>query len=287
MSTNSIQVDHQHSASERKARIAAIIFALFLLVFVLYPFWSYTFPPPGQSGILVSFGENDAGSDASTDDMQNENEVAPNNGEKQEQQSPKIQEAEVEKLTPVKPEANLKTKSKTEEKSPVAISEIAKKVIPAEEKKNEKSQAELNAAEEAQKLEEYEKAKKQFGEFIGKGKTDGSVPGNTGDPSGDPNTDVLDGISKGTGDIGGGLASRGLVFEPTIDENSQKSGKVVVRVCVNENGEVIEAKWTQKGSTTTDSDLVNVAISGSKRYKFSKSPIERQCGTITIEFKLK
>jgi len=167
-------------------------------------------------------------------------------------------------------------------KSPVVSTELVS------EKSAAKNDAQENKeAAEAKKKAEYEKAKKRFGDILGKGKGSSVTSGNAGDKLGDPNRDALKGVSKGNGKIAGGLADRGLASEPDINENSQKSGIVVVKVCVGKDGRVSEASFTQRGSTTTDSDLVSAAIDGAKRYRFSKSPIEKQCGTITIEFKLK
>lgn len=282
---------HQGQKDKRRAKIAAALFALLLFFLILYPFWSYTFPPPGQEGILVSFGEIEIGGSDALNESQQEQEVeTPDNANKEKQQSEVFQKNE---KTPPKVDskvAAIKTKSATEEVSEVVVKEktTAKKVV-AESvvKPTEQEVAAQKAADEAKKKAEYEQAKKQFGSLLSKGVGQNADSGNAGDPAGDPNTDALSGISKGDGKIGGGLANRGLVFAPEIDENSQKAGKVVVRVCVNNKGEVIEAKYTQKGSTTTDTDLMSVAIAGAKRYKFSRSPIDKQCGTVTIEFKLK
>ena len=119
----------------------------------------------------------------------------------------------------------------------------------------------------------------------GKGKTD--KPGNQGDPNGDPDAKKLEGISTGSGMVGGGLGDRGVVFEPKISDNSQKTGTVVVRVCVDRNGDVVSADYTQKGSTTADSELRNIAINSAKKFRFAKSSIDKQCGTITIDFKVR
>lgn len=287
---NTTYISQEQSPEEKKARIAAMIFAILLIGFVLYPFWSYPFPPPSQEGILVSFGEVKVSGNSDAIESQSEEVEKPDDGEKTKVASQVFRESKPSEKAKVKPKSAIKTKAITQEKSEVAVQKEVPQNIPSEAEKKEAkkiSEAELKKAAEAKKKAEYEKAKKQFGDILGKGKGNQSESGNAGDPAGDPNTSVLDGLSKGTGKIGGGLASRGTVYIPEIDENSQKAGKVVVRVCVNNKGEVIEAKYTQKGSTTTDTDLVNVAIKGAKRYRFSKSPIEKQCGSITIEFKLK
>lgn len=88
------------------------------------------------------------------------------------------------------------------------------------------------------------------------------------------------------GTIGGGLEGRGVVYTPTIQDYSQKTGRVVVRICVDRSGRVISAEYTQAGSTTSDGDLRNIAVTNAKKFKFSPGSIDRQCGTITVDFKL-
>jgi hypothetical protein len=128
--------------------------------------------------------------------------------------------------------------------------------------------------------------KKKYGTLFGKGQGTTDGKGNQGDPNGEPDAKALEGISKGRGTVGEGLASRPVKQAATVSDNSQKHGKVVVKVCVDRNGKVISAKFTQKGSTTTDADLVSTAERGAMRYVFSPGEIDSQCGTIAFDFKL-
>ena len=59
------------------------------------------------------------------------------------------------------------------------------------------------------------------------------------------------------------------------------------KVCVNSKGEVISSKFTQQGTTATDLGLIKTAEKGVKNYKFSPGELDKQCGTITVNFKLK
>ena len=78
-----------------------------------------------------------------------------------------------------------------------------------------------------------------------------------------------------------------MLHEPKIDDRSQKTGRVVISVCVDKNGKVIKAEYTQKGSTTTDSELKEIAKKAALQFKFTLSEIEEQCGTITVDFKIR
>ena len=63
---------------------------------------------------------------------------------------------------------------------------------------------------------------------------------------------------------------------------------MVVELCVDQSGQVIQnsVKFTQRGSTTTDAQLVNAAIRNAKSWGFNQGSVDRQCGTITYNFKV-
>lgn len=126
--------------------------------------------------------------------------------------------------------------------------------------------------------------KKQFGDLFGKQK---SGTGQEGDGTAKEDGGALGSISKGNGIIGGGLAGRKVLEVPAVSENSQKTGRVVVKVCVGSNGKVSSAKYTQQGSTTLDAQLIRLAEKGAAKYLFSTADIESQCGSITFDFKVR
>ena len=127
---------------------------------------------------------------------------------------------------------------------------------------------------------------KQLFNQNGDGKGNTGTPGNQGDPNGDPNASNLDGISTGSGMVGGGLGNRGGKG-PKITDKSQATGRVVVKVCVDSRGKVVSAKYTQSGSTTSNSQLRRLAESNAKKWSFKPGELDKQCGTITYEFKVK
>ena len=158
----------------------------------------------------------------------------------------------------------------------------------AEAKRKANEEAQRRAAEEAQRQASYNKAKKSYGDLLGTGgKGNTGKPGSQGDPNGDPNSNILEGISTGSGRVGGGLGNRGVLHEPQISDRSQKTGRVVINVCVDQKGKVIKAEYTQKGSTTTDSELKEIARKAALQFRFTDSDVLEQCGTITVDFKIK
>jgi TonB family protein len=282
-----IYEQNQKEGNKKRGLFISIGIHVLLLLIAILPLLTYPDPPPEKEGILVNFGAPEQGSG---DDrpMTNKDEVVEPNPpaaeEKPQEEQEKQEEAEASRL---KPEERMLT----EQESDVKIKNQAEK---AKEQSEAEKRAEAEALREKQeeaarkaKQKEYEESKSKFSEAFkgeGKGKTDKA--GSQGDPSGDPDSKILEGISTGKGKIGGGLSDRGVVYEPPIKDQSQKTGRVVMRVCVNQQGKVISAEYTQRGSTTTDSDLKRIAKKAAEKFTFSDGELEKQCGTITIDFKV-
>ncbi len=168
-----------------------------------------------------------------------------------------------------------------------------------------KRQAEAAAAAEKarQEQEARDKKKGQFGGSFGKPGATGTGQGNTGKPgnqgipggTGDNPFGKSNGSGGGSGggtgggigaSVGGGLGGRAVVSRGRINDDSQKSGRVVVEVCVDGSGNVINADYKSLGSTTSDLELRSKAIAAAKGYKFATSDAAKQCGTITFNFRL-
>jgi TonB family protein len=111
-------------------------------------------------------------------------------------------------------------------------------------------------------------------------------PGDQGRPDG--STDSKSPVGTGKGDSGSSfdLAGRSMTRTPTLEDQSQETGKVVIAVIVDKDGNVTTANGPVRGSTTTAAVLVNKALKSAKEAKFSKSPsgVEEQRGTITFVF---
>jgi len=285
----------QEREDKRRGMVGSIVVHAMILVLVLIPFITFPIPPPGEQGILVSLGMPDVGSGDDRPEIQNKEVVTPTppaaaqpvpveDPEPEEKEvSAKVIEQNKEIITSETPEEIAIKKAEEEEAIRVRDAEIQKQ----RELEEAKRQAQLEAEAEAKKQADYDESKKQFGDLLsgtGKGNTD--TPGNQGDPNGDPDASTLEGISTGSGVVGGGLSNRGVLYEPKVKDTSQKTGRVVVNVCVDQTGKVISATYTQRGSTTTDSDLRALAERSARKFKFNQAEIEKQCGTVTIDFKV-
>jgi outer membrane biosynthesis protein TonB len=120
----------------------------------------------------------------------------------------------------------------------------------------------------------------------GTGQGNTGRPGNQGQPDGDPNSKVLDGMGRGAGTVNG-FGGRGVRSAPKLQEDSQKQGKVVLKVCVDADGSVTSADFSAVGSNTTDGDLIDAAKRNARQYKFAPGGVDKQCGTITYNFIVK
>lgn len=304
---------------KKRGMTTSIVLHALLLIIALMPFLTFPDPPPGQEGIVVNLGLPDEG--------QGDNNAAPAEAAPPEEvvEEPVeetveevIEEPEPEPVEEVKEAPPKKEKEVVQQEDPRELALKRKKEKEAKEKADRdakeraekeakrKAEAKKKAAEEAKRKKEAAakakadaerkareaeaaKTKNQIGGLFGNGGGKGNTgkPGNQGDPNGDPNAKNLEGISTGSGRVGGGLGSRGVVSSPKVTDNSQKQGRVVLKVCVDSNGKVLSAEYTQRGSTTTDSRLRSLAIRNAKNWKFNKGSIDKQCGTITYDFKVR
>lgn len=291
----------QEKKNKDRSLATSIALHLGLLILAMLPLLSYQIPPPGQEGILVNLGLPDVGQGdenaapaetAEEEEAQPEEEVEPEpqpETPKEETKPEPVKEKEVVK-TEDPNEVALRRKKEQEQKEQKAQEERERQERAEEARKKAAADAEAKrkADAEAKRKADAQKTKDQIGGLFGDGKGKGNTgsSGNQGDPGGDPNADNLKGISTGSGKVGGGLGGRGILSSPKVTDNSQKQGTVVLEVCVDETGSVTSAKFTQRGSSTTDSQLINVAESNAKRWKFSSGGPDKQCGTITYNFKL-
>ncbi|MEL6357786.1 MAG: hypothetical protein AAFQ37_12735, partial [Bacteroidota bacterium] len=143
-------------------------------------------------------------------------------------------------------------------------------------------------AEEARRRQEAEAdaTRSEIGGLFGSGNGRGETgtPGNQGDPNGDPNADNLEGLSTGRGNVSG-LGGRNVVSRPT-PRKSRSPGTVVINICIDSNGKVTSADYTQSGSSGATPENINIAKADALKYKFSSGSLDKQCGKITYNFKV-
>lgn len=248
----------QKRSTEQKSLSITFIIHLLLLLLCFYPFMNYLYPPRLKGGIAIVFGNASevidaakAGGDNHTNNSSTSNSTP----------------AELTNSTPTPIESPLKSGEGKKEKSNNAA------------RKNAKNDNSNTTSENTS-----EKITNRFSDLFGE-------PSNTPQPSkGDPqsNQDIneLEKLSKTSDKVGGGLKGRGVIFEPKILDYSQKTGRVVIEVCVDRFGNVISSRFTQRGSTTADDYLIKLAEQNALKYKFASGETNKQCGTITMDFKV-
>jgi outer membrane biosynthesis protein TonB len=296
--------------SESRGRMAGALTLLGLIILLFIPLFFHLNPPPGQEGILVNLGLPDMG-------QGEENAgpslpaAAPSAPEQQPDPEPEPVVEPQSAPAQTKPQPVQRDVIQTEDPAKVALEKRREQErreqaeanrqaqADAERKRQQQLEAQRQADAErkrqadadAKRQAEADATKNQIGGLFGTGSGKGNTgtAGNQGDPNGDPNASNLEGISTGSGRIGGGLGGRGVLSSPSVSENSQKQGTVVISLCVGPDGSLIgDPSYTQRGSTTSDAALVRAAINNAKRWRFSAASgaPDRQCGTITYNFKL-
>ncbi len=248
--------------------ITSVLLHFFIFIVVLFwPSLLFNVPKNEMEGIMVVFGEV-AEASQTDEDVKEYSE-----------------EKKVEKNTTKNTNSNNQQKEQKEQSEKQIKAKYEKTLT---EKNNVVLEENKSKKEKAEKVEKTIDTKSQFSKlFKTRGTKKSSNNGAQGDPLGSRDSDILEGITRGKGRVGDGLQSRGMVYEPLIEDTSQKSGRVVVRICVDATGKVTSAKYTQRGSTTTDLELILIAEKNALKYRFSPSNREEQCGTITIEFIVK
>ena len=299
--------------NRKKGLLMSIVLHLLLIFLCFMTFFNDHKKPTDQiSGIIVQLGFIEGGNSVEEalseatpseslenvlaaapieEDKETVKEVVPEKEESVKEISPKtltesqtLQEQSDILAKKEKEKANKSAQKKKAAEAKRAAEEKAKKeaVRKAAEEAKRKS-----VEEEAKKKAEYEAKKSKYGSLLSGGNGNNDNSGNQGDPDGDPNSKALENLATGSGSIGEGLRDRVVESKPVIIDNSQTTGKVVVDICINTAGKVISAKYTQKGSTSNDKELIEVAEKGVLKYRFSASNAAKQCGSVIIDFKLK
>ena len=130
----------------------------------------------------------------------------------------------------------------------------------------------------------------QNGSINGRGILNGGGSAGTGGGTGGGN-----GTGNGPGNGGGSglgtsynLAGRKQTTQPKLSESFTEEGRVVVKITVDKNGNVISAEPDPVNSNTSSSKLYALAKKAALTAKFDAKPggVGNQFGSITINFKL-
>ena len=169
--------------------------------------------------------------------------------------------------------------SKTEETTPTPT----KKPDPAKTTSDKPSNTQSESNQPTTNPKATFKGKKNGTGDEGKGTATGS--GQAGSPDGTVGAQGGNGKGNGAGYSLGGRSLRGTLPVPSYQ--SAKEGNVVVRIKVDQNGNIVEVDAPHKGSYNYDNDMVREAKEAAKRAHFNADPsaTEYQYGTITYRFR--
>ncbi|MGF7231726.1 hypothetical protein [Arachidicoccus sp.] len=113
--------------------------------------------------------------------------------------------------------------------------------------------------------------------------------GDQGKINGNPISDNYNG-NGGTGTSGisirSGLGGRHFLGDRSFQSKFNENAKVAVDIIVDKAGRVTSASINPRGTTTTNSTILSIAIRKAKGLKFNASDVETQTGTIVFNFKL-
>lgn len=250
---------------KRNSIIAALVTLAFCLLLFGCCFWLGMYrqnPPPPEEGVEVNVGDSDFGSGDSPDPV-SETAAA----------QPKVNNASNELSEDISTQSTDET---------VALDRNKKK--PTEEKPQQEVKEEVEQEPEINQRAIFPGNKNKANKGGSQGVTTGT--GNQGKEGGDPNSNRYDG-TPGKGGAGYSLTGRKAAALPKPNYNSNKQGKVVVKIWVDRKGNVIKAEPGQKGSTTTDAYLLRKAKEAAMQAKFTPNneAQEQQIGTITYDFR--
>ena len=121
----------------------------------------------------------------------------------------------------------------------------------------------------------------------GEGDGTGKVPGNQGKPTGTTLTNNYNGTGSGNG---GNLnmSQRSFVSRPAVSDDNRQSGKIMVDIRVDKDGNVVYARAGARGTTISDAALLQKcedAVKNSKLNPLDSAP-ETQVGTVVFVFKV-
>ncbi|MEY3342452.1 MAG: hypothetical protein RL090_136, partial [Bacteroidota bacterium] len=225
------------------------------------------------------------------------------NMDEEHQENPAIQKSQNEKKL-LKPETKARPKETiiTETEQTVATNSPKAKPTETPKKKDTEVKPQLKTGPELPKVNQGALFKKKSEHHGGNSNgVNGGGGTGTGQGSGDgsgigPYSGSGSGGGSGSGNgpgvgVGTGfdLTGRNWRKKPSLEDNSQETGKVVIEIVVDKNGNVIEANGPARGSTTQSPNLIKKAKEAALQAKFSPSAegVEEQRGTITFDFRVR
>lgn len=288
----------------RRGVIGTTIVHLLLIVALLFLALRTPLPLPGEEGVEVNLGYDDTGfGDIQTDSPPQQMETPPPMPQQEiSVPEPVVEEEEIitqdtEETPFIEEEITEEIKEEPEPEPEEIIEELPE---PQEEIIEEIVEKTVDSAllysenitEEI--VTEPENVVIQEALFQGSSQntsgTNQGIEGGTGDqgkPHGYEDSNKYDGKGGSGNGISFSLGGRGSKFLDKPSNTFREAGDVVIRIEVDQNGDVVSASFLQKGSTVGISDeKVKLALDAAKNSAFTadKTAPDKQRGTITYKF---
>jgi len=271
-------MEEKNKKDNNSALIGTILFHLVLIVCFMFFGLSTPLPLPEEEGVLVDIGYVDEGM-----------------GEREPVSSPQ---------TPASPEPS--QPEATEEEDVVTQSTEETISMPDTESPSPDDEPETELQEEVEETIEHEEEvlEDEIEEepeptpdpqamFPGSDERDSEdesegeseETGDEGRPEGSIEGEGAEGEGAGSG-VEYSLSGRSSTSLPMPEYTSPETGRVVVSITVNRQGEIIRASAGARGTTTSNQTLWKVAEEAAKNAKFNvkEDAPEQQTGTITYNF---
>ncbi|WP_149277196.1 energy transducer TonB [Pareuzebyella sediminis] len=305
----------------KKKSFTLTTFLLSALLLVLFYIGLTYMDPPIENGISVNFGTMDFGSgnvqpkEKIRSEPMDTPPVEPVKQEEvvEEQVEEEVVEEQPEEIVPETTAAEKVLTREDEESVKIKKAEEAKRKAEEIEREAQRKaeEAERKAKAEAARIAQQKKAaeeqarreqeakKKKLDELMGGlNKSDGTASGSEGDddragdkgsPDGDPYaTSYYGSPGSGSGTGGYGLNGRSLVSKGKVKQECNEEGRVVVRIVVDRNGNVISATPGVKGTTNNSPCLLDPAKKTAFKHKWNldANAPSQQVGFVVVNFKL-
>ncbi|MCL1821959.1 MAG: cell envelope integrity protein TolA [Prolixibacteraceae bacterium] len=311
----------EYFSEHREGIIGTIIFHVILILILIFFKLAGIFPPPGEEGILVEFGNSNIGRGTEQpaarrvepEPTRQEPRVVPVTPPSQPVQTPPAKPVEQSAITQDLEEtaALQEAKKKQEEEArrqkqlederkrieqqeaeKQRLAELERQRKEAEEKKRQEEEARRVAEIESRTRDAFGRTDAGASTGSGTGQSQGvTYPGgNQGSPTGSSGAQGQGGSGSGTQGKGPSysLSGRTATTLPSPNYPGREEGIVVVNITVDKFGNVTQASAGARGSTTMNQQLLDAARKAALQAKFNSdnSVAAYQNGTITYRFTL-
>ncbi|MCK9303164.1 MAG: hypothetical protein PHU62_09080 [Bacteroidales bacterium] len=268
--------DSNNNDAKRAGIISTVIVHVIVILACVFCALHTPLPLPGEEGVEVMLGNNDAGK-ANDFFYEQPNHIPEVSQPPQQKQEESVLTSKSEEEV-FMPEEKQKADKPEEKEKPV---EQQKTVVePVQEPEPEPDPEPVVNPNAMYKGSSSQKSSNNASGTSGN-------EGSAGSSLGNPNSNNPSGLGGSGNGISFSLDGRSSVSLPKPEYSSQEQGKIVVEIHVNKKGDVIKAVAGKAGTTISDQDLWNRAENAAKKTKFSPDPraSEIQIGTITYIFR--